>query len=739
MRQYDNVRIGGLEAVLKDEKALLRVLEIDGGIGEIKGEGSKTNLKFINTEGFNELFEVSAINEIVVSSGNGEVFRGLCRLVRMDLEGKGYGFRGGDFEVRIIGNNAVWFDLLKGVSLRDLDWGDLEYTQGAIIDGFLANHLTAKFGFGLGKWGKWKNDDGGDSFYVDLDESTFIGFLKFIIENGFKKVGYSVESKFFDSFFVSLGMPFAMKVYDEEWLKKRYDVECVVNLLKVTRIDSNAIVTIGNADGGQRNSSTSVFNEILNNPIKENGERLFRDLGRPSWFQKTPQIPPNSPNRFSYECVKSGDYEIYMGNENYTSLNDLYILNMDVLINCPLDDKPNLGVYKGNIKINDSIIVNLTEGDVVDVNFWIGSPFANSIELEDIKWGIKWAREVDLTRKWLIGGLMPDWKISDILSGCVHGFNLKFDTEDIFKVVTIEPSDEWSEGVNSFKEGFYRDFNDEGYEIDVRDKIMSKRVKNRLILSERGEWEKRDLPKSIAMRYGLDSVGSGIYDRLKGNILEGKIIFDSSDSEKVEDYENPFFQSTYQIYESRIKGGNSKFTPLVPFLGDFDYYDKEEEEEAVYNDVPRLLCFGGQRVFVNDYVKGGTVRMNGNNNYVLPSIWTVNYNDEDGSDLSVSFGEEYNVKGIKIWGLVKRFYLKEFLRIEKGNRYKMILEYGVGRVSFRDVFDYDGRVLILKKVEGFDGRDRQFCKTYFDEDVFVLNSDFNKVKDVIVKGAGNVL
>jgi hypothetical protein len=105
----------------------------------------------------------------------------------------------------------------------------------------------------------------------------------------------------------------------------------------------------------------------------------------------------------------------------------------------------------------------------------------------------------------------------------------------------------------------------------------------------------------------------------------------------------------------------------------------------------------------------------------------------------LGFGDEYNLKGSKIWGLVKRFYLRNFLRFEKGDKYKMIVEFGVGRVSFREVWDYDGKRLILKKVEGYDGRDRQNCKCYFEEDIFIMEEDFNKVKEVVVKGAGNVL
>lgn len=739
MTEYDKILIGGLEATLKDRKALLRVLEIDGGIGEIKGEGSKTNLKFINGEGFDELFKSSSINEIVVSAGSGEVFRGLCKLVRVELEGRGYGFRGGDFEVRIIGNNAVWFEKLKGVSLKNLAWGEMVYETGNIVDGFLANPLTAKHGFVLGKWGKWANDDGGNGWYVGLDESTFVGFVKFIIEDGFKKIGYNVESQFLNSPFISIVMPFAMKVYDELFLKSRYDVECVIDKLKITTFTSGGVVILGNADGSGKNSSTSVFTEILNNPKNENGENLFRDLGRPSWYQQSPLIPPNAPNRFSYECVISGDYEIFLVNENYSQLNDYYLLNMDVFKNCPVNGLPQQGTLIGQINLNERAIISILAGDVIDFSFRINGPFANTLVFENMRWGIRWAREVGMSRKWLIGGLVPDWNVADILAGCVHAFSLKFETNETFKIVGFEPSDEWKDERTGVKEGFYKSFNGQGYNVDVRDKISSYRVKDRLILSERAEIEKRDVVKELRMSYQMDAVGSGVEDRLKAKILEGVFAFENSDTEGVESYDNPFFVSTYQIYDTRIKGTQSKVTPLIPFLGDYDYYDKEEEVEPVYSDVPRLLCFGGQRVFVSGEIKGGTVKMNGNNNYPLPSAWVVNYNDGDGTDLSLSFGDDFNLKGAKIGGLIRRFYLKDFLRKNRGDKYKMAIEWGIGRVRFRDTWDFEGKRFILKKVEGYDGRGVEVCKTYFEEDVLIVEGDLEKVKGVVVKSVGDVL
>ncbi len=739
MSRYDKILIGGVESSLKDDKALLRVLEIDGGIGVVKGESSKTNLKFVDSEGVSDIFRKNTVNEILILSGSSTVFKGLCRIVRRNLrKNKGYGLKDGDFEVRIVGNNATWFDRLKNVFLSDLDWGVIDYDSGTVADGVLANPLADKFGYGLGKWGKWKNDADGAVVNLDLDENTFVGFIKFIIENGFKKIGYRVESDFLNEAYISLCMPFAMKVYDEDYLKKKYDVECVVNKLFRTKIETNNTVTIGNADGSLYNSSANVRDVIMNNPIGKNGLNVFRDMGRPSYYQKTPQIPPNAPNRFSYVCQETGSYQVYFGNEKYSGLDVATLCSVDVFVNAQINGNPNQGTSKGTFNLNTVLDISLNEGDLVDVCFRLSR---ENIVLDDIRWSIKWNRSVDFSRRLDIAGLLPKWNIGDILRGVIHCANLKFQTDELLQKVVFEPSDSWkNEESGVFEVGFYRDFDGENYLVNYRELYNSKRLINRLILSQDGEIEYDESPKYITMAYGNDETGSGLEDDTKNKVLEGRMELGGLDSEKREDYENPFFVTTYQLFDKRIKGTSSQLTPLVPFLGNFDYFDEEGiEKESTFIDVPRLLVYGGQRSFTNGVIKGGTIRMNGQNNYDLPALWTVNYNDDDGKDLSLSYGDEFLNSGKKINGLLKRFYINHFIRLERGGKYKLMLEWGVGSVSFRESFDYEGKKLILKKVEGYDGRAFKICKTSFDEDVFILTGDFEKISVSVLRNAGDVL
>jgi len=201
-------------------------------------------------------------------------------------------------------------------------------------------------------------------------------------------------------------------------------------------------------------------------------------------------------------------------------------------------------------------------------------------------------------------------------------------------------------------------------------------------------------------------------------ILEARFNFPISRYKEGETIiENPFFAPTLVLADLEIMAANSVRTPMIPIVWSVNYLETSTSSEAVTQMLPRLLV-SDDTLNIIPLIPNGLINVFDGvavTPYAAPLNYMVDYNDLNGYQTSLSFGDEI-VNGFPIAGLLKRFYLSEMVRLQGGKYLEIFLLWDVvmlNNLTFRDKITINNNLYILQEINAFNVAKNQSTKTYF--------------------------
>lgn len=546
----------------------------------------------------------------------------------------------------IFGNNAAWFDELKAIRIREMGLipeHDLTPTNVAANDD--PDPDTDDWGYFVVRWNDWDRGGGVNISYVDLQPFLFI---RSILVEAFRQVGYVFNSDFFDTDFGKrLILPVLFRPYPGD----------VIQQWQILIIGEDNTTTINSG------SLTHI-------------------------------IPDGS--LFSYNV---GGY-FDEGTGNYTvPISGYYIIGVaESTVQITQRARKNgtdLGAFTDPCEIGIGVQkrVFLEKDDIVDVAAQgIITPTGYCFLYVRPDMGV--FEEGTGVRFDLYGN--PDWKPSDIILGITHAFGLVWDTDYDAGTVRCEPRDRYKTSqqpsTENYHEGFYRiaERNDITPLIDLS--------KNGAVSALNNEREATVLGwKSDSADPNVEILETDAIDKL----YDGRYTFPTGRFRKGETRsENPFFAKTMHVFENAIMHSTSTKTPQIPLIQKerygvaVSYLDERGEYE------PRLLWFAGRRSGLDGYAN-----LEDLGQYDFPAAFMVNYNDTTGLDPSLSFANELLVDGTtEAIGLMQRLHLQRLKRLEVG---KLLTEWvfwrdlDITNLDFRKKLLIDDALFLFQKIDGF--------------------------------------
>lgn len=241
-------------------------------------------------------------------------------------------------------------------------------------------------------------------------------------------------------------------------------------------------------------------------------------------------------------------------------------------------------------------------------------------------------------------------KFLDLLAGIVDAFDFSFSTDNINKVVTIEPTHPYTlNGVR--KDGYFK----ENDWIDWEDKReLSDKTKMTLF---------NNYEREVTFKY-KDDTNDGLLkklqDRNQAKIGNSKYIFPNRFKEGKKDYENRFFAPTVHYDIPQFKGITGVAPQVVCMVPENISNTSNSESENTF--LPKLCWYKGN---VSGY---GGWKFNGTEYTTFPFMFAVNYKPGGHTDPNLSYSDE-NINGVIAPGLVKIYFWQRLAIMRNGQYY----------------------------------------------------------------------
>lgn len=641
-------------------------------------------------------------------------FNGTAQIKRQKTYSQSYGAIEENYEINLLSSNANWFVQLGGTKLSDLTTLIITFDQPTIETGLIADPSTIDYAFAPIKWAEWANRTGtvpNIQYQPSYFEMTPCLYFKPFIIAAFNSIGYTVASDFLNTDYVSklvidVPIPDRMsKAYNDEYLNTAVSL-------------SAPIVIINNT------FPTTLFDVI--------------DVSA-----------PQNPLAYAvgtgfYTCPLDGYHEIFI---EYTfpllpvptgTFNFLASIAKNGLA---LSPSPNIEFnqvtgYPAGETLRVSTIIFASAGDTISSPvFWSATPNQNlTIDSGSMKINGEavFQHPMPLDFKYMLGDLL----FNDALKGfaCLH--NLCFETDDVAKVVTIEPKDGYLNtdrvaALSERKEGFYKDLDTKDYSqlIDYKKK---------------GEIKIEDVAGTFVYKWGSDS------DRTI-EFLEGTndiVIYESqfpmsngSDKTIKKTKEVPFFVKTIHTFDLLARYPGTTVIPQFPLIYPQNYIENPTATVRDIDKTIRLMYFAGQRAGYEQ--KDGQIEFFEDPGvpHLVPMCFMVNYNDDTGLDPNMGFDNQI-INGTKSVGLLQRYFLQNLARDDRGELRKNYVQFNSIdnlNFTFRLKAFIDSQKFIVQQIEGFNpliDSPTQF-KFYFD--VFPDSDDVDKIINSPVQGLALLL
>ena len=665
-----------------------------------------------NSEIFNQFYDPAVLtnNEQVFLPAIIEVdgqtfFQGKCQLQSSTLIKDLHFWQGKTYKVAFYGNNADWAIQIGNLLIKDLPFTPHTYDYTNNISAWYYNYPTFDY-----KYLPFKLKDYTTFGQLDaLEDSHPAIFVVDVLNKIFATIGYTINSNFFNTNFAQrliMPVPLLNRYLQEDYGADYLNVQANENII----------------------GFTSFYPILI--------------------FPNQTQAPTIGPNPYN---TGTGVYTVpVLG--YYLFEVDINITNITTSAGCsfgfsvngnPITDvwgESNLGPpqpYTTDTLIRAEKVMLLNTGDTVAV---AGIGVVVAPGTCDFVANLKVSGEAEIINGFQLNPkyvIDKSWKAIDFIKGLAHAFNLVFETIEIQKRVDIDPADEYLYEsrvplLRQIEGGFYTTSKspDLTPKIDLSkggELVSDTKKLNRLRL----EWKEDSNDPTVQALNENEVLG----------ILSAAFNFPSNrykDGETV--LFNPFFAPTLVIADNEIKDANSTKTPMIPFAWATNYLENSLSSEKPQQLLPRILVS-------DDTLNVGTGTENGMINvwdgtvivqYPAPLNYMVDYNDSDGYQTSLSFGDEI-INGFPVAGLLKRFYLAEMVRQKQGKYLEVFIYFDIidiQNLTFKRKCYLNNNLYILQEINAFDVSKTRSTKTYFIHDGKEVNAQ-NDINSTTIQAKVN--
>jgi len=462
---------------------------------------------------------------------------------------------------------------------------------------------------GAGKIGYYGYDNGGYLYGTPRPSPDWrpAVFVKTTLEKIFGEVGYQISSTFMETdMFKKLVWLLPNFKYNNA--EERYDEYSYGNSFTGEGLISNTLIEPTNDP--QNPSSFSTFNSVID--LNDAGADFVLNsaTNNTGWDASTGIY---TIQEYGYYDIELNNFGIWFQSNVYNggALNVFYAriqlqvktagqTSWNSIANCVTDTffVSGSGGFSGSVSFgginrrtylneNDQLRLNLNvkantvgySGNTINL-YLFGSSTPTSTTLSDnanAQYSISLNPEiVDYGQTYDLKDVInKDYKSLDFVKGVAHAFNLKMTTNEVTKVVNIEPFT-----------SFYKDYAeaiDWTYKLDRSKQIDDK-------------WIKSDVKRDIIFKYKSDSNDKKVEARGEqwfGGIKDEHPYRETLPStfEKGESkYENPFFAGTYNDQDQDSSQGNYSILPYSACLWQEVAFNWETDRpDKGYEFLPRLL------------------------------------------------------------------------------------------------------------------------------------------------------
>lgn len=551
---------------------------------------------------------------------------------------------GSEYRVALLGNNAAWFADLQNKAVRDMGMIPVHTLGNAWVQvNDNPNPDTDTHGYFLCRMHDWVSGD--NVTYVEMQPFFFI---RPMLQEAFRQVGYTLQSDFLDT---ELGkrlmMPALFRPYPDE-------VNIQWTLLVMDEDNGTAV-----------NISTWTH-------ITIDGDKFLFDQGGNY----------NTGTGF-YTVPFSGYYILGVEEDSLQFFHRVQVNGTDLLAQFTDPCEIGIGVQDRVLLEAGDTVELVAKGNTSPLSFcflYIRPDFNNF----EAGTGIDFSLYGNQT-----------WKVSDVVIGLTHAFGLVWNTDFDAQTVTVEPRDRYKVTAQPSTDGFHEGF----YLIADRDDITPK-----IDLSKPGSVDAiRTERERLVLGWKSDG-NDGNVETVEGEaetrIFDGVFTFpDGRFLSGEKRSENPFFCKTVHVLDNIIMHSTSTKTPCLPCIQENRFLEGNPFGER--GDFgPRLLWFAGRREGLDGYVN-----LEDYGQYDFPAAFMVNYQDTTGLDPSLSFANETLLDGTTVAeGLVNRFHLQRLKRLEVG---KLLTEWirwnelDILSLNFRKKYLIGDGLFLLQKINGY--------------------------------------
>jgi hypothetical protein len=656
---------------------------------------SKTNISILGkSNGFKD-FRIEV-------DGQPAPFKGTAQIRKIQTKSYSYGDIQYKYELNLIARNGSWQILLGNTYLSELTNELVEWNGANVAAGFLSEPDVRNWAFTFIKWKEWANSAGSGSdfrYQPSVTESTPLLYIRPLIIEAFKSIGYTVISEYLDTdegskLVIDVPLPDKLpKEYNDQYLNTAVSLSAPYTFTGAEiRVPCDTIDTAAPANPTAYNTGTFQYTAPLAGYYEVSIEVLFSN---------TP--PPPGPYSFLVVLQVNGTFttpSVGFAFDNLTLPNP----------------------YPAGVKARASGVVLVNAGDTI--SYYVNASPGLIVDEAKINFTGEATREflMPIDFKYLLGKL----KVIELIQGLKAIKNLGFETNEAARTVTIEPKDGYistdrAAGTSEEKEGLYKTSTK-----DYTQLVDHEQPSN----IEYPEFEtvnvfkyKSDSEETIEWVESTNDLG--IYEA-RFDLGNGSI---QSNTKTIE---VPFFAKTIHVLDFQTKYPNTVVEPQFPLIYPQNYVLDPTATETDYNRTVRILYHAGQRFGALEGVDGYIELFEAQGLETrVPATFMVNYNDTSGLDPNLGFNSPV-VNGVKLVGQLERSYLRELARkkqAEVKNCYIKFNSVDNQNFSFRIKAFINNQRYVIQELKGYNPLKDNPTQFYFFLDVYPTQADIDNIQN----------
>jgi len=381
-----------------------------------------------NAEGF---FDVNKRQRTFLKDGSSFLIEGGLHLLQVSTNPTG----ARTYEVMLLSNNAEWFDLIKGHSLRELIFATINFDATTIEDSWSKDSDTSDFIYSYIDYGRIQNKN--RITETSLDDFRPGIYIVPIVRQIFKNIGFQIDEGFLQTRLIKN----AYLAYTAGFLK----LDPVLANAQFARVDVKRPVSLLDIDGQIQLLTGGVDNVV-------NYENVIED-NTANYNFVTAKYEVRFSGTYTIKAEVRGAVKKKILQTKYTVVQT--ILHGGTTAESSLAFKFGRGTEIGNtitpyqIPISGPEDVFLNAGDTVEVLIRIeedviqfGLQFSQLVVTpKEIQFGAGPGNKIDLTKS------LPDMDQRDFIKGIIDAFNLIPDTNNRNRTVKFQTWDMFFKGI----------------------------------------------------------------------------------------------------------------------------------------------------------------------------------------------------------------------------------------------------------------------------------------------------